>query len=162
MFRIEHPRPEVIKWKHVPLDSSVFGEWVVFSIWHLPSLITVFKLVSSLLFFLLIPLWLYCCCCSVAQPCLTLCDPTDYSMPGFPVLHHPLELAQTHVHWVGDAVQWSHLLLSPSPLAFNLSQNQGLFYFFISIYVRILGFKLQFVWWEDWALNLVSEKTIWW
>ena len=47
-------------------------------------------------------------------------------MPGFPVLHHFLELAQIHVHWIGDAIQPSHLLLSPSHLAFNLSQHQGL------------------------------------
>ena len=50
----------------------------------------------------------------------------DCNMPGFPVLHHLLEIAQTHVHWVGDAMQSSHPLSSPYP-AFNLSQNQGLF-----------------------------------
>ena len=49
----------------------------------------------------------------------------DCSTPGFPVHHHHLELAQTHVHWVGDAIQPSHPLSSPSPLAFNLSQHQG-------------------------------------
>ena len=65
-------------------------------------------------------------CCSVAQLCPTLCDPMDYSMSGFPVLHHLLELAQTHVHWVGDAIQPSHFLLYPTPAAFNLSQHQGL------------------------------------
>ena len=53
-----------------------------------------------------------CCCCSVTQSCLTLCDPMDWSTPGFPVLHHLLELAQTHVHWVSDAIQPSHPLLS--------------------------------------------------
>ena len=63
----------------------------------------------------------------VAQSCLTLCDPMDSSMLGFPVLHHLLELAQTHVHRVCDAIQPSHPLLSPSPPAFNLSQHQGLF-----------------------------------
>ena len=46
--------------------------------------------------------------CSVTQPCLTLCKPTDCSTPGFPVLHHLLELAQIHVHEVGDAIQPSH------------------------------------------------------
>ena len=49
----------------------------------------------------------------------------DCSTPGFPVLHHLLELAQTHVHRVGDAIQPSHPLLSPSPPALNLSQHQG-------------------------------------
>ena len=48
-------------------------------------------------------------------------------MPGFPVHHQPQELAQTHVHRVGDAIQPSHPLLSPSPLAFNLSHHQGPF-----------------------------------
>ena len=51
----------------------------------------------------------------------------DCSMPGFAVLHHLPELAQTHVHQVGDAIELSHPLLSPSPPAFNLSQHQGLF-----------------------------------
>ena len=50
----------------------------------------------------------------------------DCSTPGFPVYHQLPELAQTHVHWVGDAIQPSHPLLSPSPPAFNLSQFQGL------------------------------------
>ena len=66
-------------------------------------------------------------CCSVAQLCPTLCDPMDCRTPGFPVLHHLLELAQTHVHPVSDAIQPSHPLSSPSPPAFNLSQHQGLF-----------------------------------
>ena len=64
---------------------------------------------------------------SVAQPCLTLSDPMDCSTPGFPVHHQLPELAQTHVHWVSDAIQPSHPLSSPSPPAFNLSQHQGLF-----------------------------------
>ena len=67
------------------------------------------------------------CCCSVSQLCPTLCDPMDCSTPGLPVHHHLPEFAQTHVHWVGDAIQPSHPLLSPSPLAFNLPQHQGLF-----------------------------------
>ena len=65
---------------------------------------------------------------SVAQSCLTLCDPMDCSTPHFPVHHRLLELTQTHVHRVGDAIQPSHPLSSPSPPAFNLSQHQGLFY----------------------------------
>ena len=62
--------------------------------------------------------------CSVVQSCVTLWDPKDCSTPGFPVLHHLLELSQTHVHWVGDAIQPSRPLSSPSPPAFNLSQHQ--------------------------------------
>ena len=64
---------------------------------------------------------------SVAQLCLTLCDPMDFRMPGFSVLHHFLELAQIHVHHAGDATQPSHPLLSPSPPTFNLWPHQGLF-----------------------------------
>ena len=56
-----------------------------------------------------------------------LCDPMDCSTPGFPVLHHHPEFAQTHVHWVGDAIQPSHPLSPPSPPALNLFQHQGLF-----------------------------------
>ena len=66
-----------------------------------------------------------CWCCSVAKLCSALCNPTDCSMSGFPVLHYLPEFAQTHVHWVNDAVQPSHPLLSRSPPAFNLSQYQG-------------------------------------
>ena len=64
---------------------------------------------------------------SVAQLCLTLCNPMDRSTPGFPVHHQLLELTQTHVHHIGDAIQLSHPLSSPSPPTFNLSQHQGLF-----------------------------------
>ena len=58
---------------------------------------------------------------SVAQSCPTLCNPMDCSMPGFPVYQQLLELAQTHVHQVSNAIQPSHPLSSPSPPAFNLS-----------------------------------------
>ena len=68
-----------------------------------------------------------CCCCSVAQTCLTLslCNPMDCSTPGFPVHHQLPELAQPHAHCVGDAIQPSCPLLSPSPSAFSLSQHQA-------------------------------------
>ena len=67
------------------------------------------------------------CCCSVAQVCLTLCNPMDCSTPGFLVLHNHLELAQTWVHWVSGAIQSSSPLFPPSPPALSLSQHQGLF-----------------------------------
>ena len=54
-----------------------------------------------------------------------LCDPVGCSTPGSSVLHHQLEFAQIHVHWVSDAIQPSHPLLLPSPFAFSLSQHQG-------------------------------------
>ena len=57
---------------------------------------------------------------SVAQLCPTLCNPMDCSIPGLPVHHQLLEFTQTHIHWVGDAIQPSHPLSSPSPPAFNL------------------------------------------
>ena len=55
-----------------------------------------------------------------------LCSPMDCSMPGLPVLHHHPELAQTHAHWVSDAIPPSHPLPPPSPPASSLSQHQGL------------------------------------
>ena len=64
---------------------------------------------------------------SVPQLCLTLCNPLDCSMQGFPVLHQLPELAQTHVHRVSEAIQPFHPLSSPSPPAFNLSQHQRIF-----------------------------------
>ena len=64
---------------------------------------------------------------SVAQSYPTLCDLMDCSTPGFPVHHQLLELTQTDVHWVGNAIQPSHHLPFPSPPTFNLSQHQGLF-----------------------------------
>ena len=64
---------------------------------------------------------------TVAQSCLTLCDPKDSSTPGLPVHHQLPEFTQIHVHWVGDALQPSHPLSSPSPPALNLSKHQGLF-----------------------------------
>ena len=64
---------------------------------------------------------------SVAQSCLTLWDPMDCSTPGFPVHYQFLELAQTHVHQVNDAIQPSNPLVSPSLPVFNLSQHHGLF-----------------------------------
>ena len=64
---------------------------------------------------------------SVTQSSPTLCDPMYGSTPGLPVHHQHLESTQIHVHWVSDAIQPSHPLLSPSPPALNLSQHQGLF-----------------------------------
>ena len=63
----------------------------------------------------------------VAQSCPTLCDPMDCSTPGFPVHHQFPEHTQTHVLCISDGIQSSHALSSPSPSAFNIFQNQGLF-----------------------------------
>ena len=82
-----------------------------------------------------------CCCCSVFKSC-----PTPWTAaPGFPVLHYFLKFAQTHVHWIGDAIQPSHPRSPPSPPAFNLSQNQGLFQWVSSLHqvAKVLEFQLQ-------------------
>ena len=73
------------------------------------------------------------------------CFPMDCSMPGLPVHRQLLEFTQTHVHWVSDASQPSHPLLSPSPPAFNLSQHQGLFKWVGSLHpvAKLLEFQLQ-------------------
>ena len=70
---------------------------------------------------------------SVTQSCLTLCNPMNRSTPGLPVHHQLPELTQTHVHWVGDAIQPSHPLSSPSPPASNPSKHQGLFQYYMLI-----------------------------
>ena len=86
-------------------------------------------------------------CCPVAKLCLTLWDPTDCSTPGFSVLHYLLEFTQTHVHRVGDAIQPSHPLSSPSPPVFNLSQHQGLFKWVSSLHqvAEVLELQLHFL-----------------
>ena len=82
--------------------------------------------------------------CSVTYLCPTLCDPVDCSTPGFPVLHRLPEFTQTHVHWVGDAIQPSHPLSPPSPPALNLSQHQGLFQWVGSSHQVAKVLELQF------------------
>ena len=101
-------------------------------------------------------IWVYMCeciselysvfiICSVPQLCPTLCDPMDWSTPGLPVHDQLTENAQIHFHWVGDAIQASHPLLSPSPPAFNLSQHEGLFQWVSSSHqlAKVLEFQLQ-------------------
>ena len=82
---------------------------------------------------------------SVTQLCPTLCNHMNCSMSGLPVYHQLPEFTQSHVHWVGDAIQPSHPLLSPSPSAFNPSQHQGLFKWVSSSHqvAKVLEFQLQ-------------------
>ena len=82
---------------------------------------------------------------SVTQSRLTLCNPMDCSMPGFLVHSQLLELAQTHFHRVGDAIQQSHPLLSPSSPDFNLSQHHSLFQWvsYLHQVAKVLKFQLQ-------------------
>ena len=81
---------------------------------------------------------------SVAQSCLTLCDPMNRSLPGLPVHHQLPEFTQTHVHRVSDAIQPSHPLSSPSPPAPNPSWHQGLFQWVNSLHevAQVLEFQL--------------------
>ena len=106
---------------------------------------------------------------SVTQSCLTLCNLMACSMPGLPV-HHQLQVYSSHVNWVGNAIQPSHPLSSPSPPAFNLSQHQGLFKWvsYLHQVPKVLEFhtnynchkvvrsllaykKKLFGWWDIWA-----------
>ena len=81
---------------------------------------------------------------SATQPCPTLCNPMNCDVPGLPVHHQLLEFTQTHVHQVGDAIQLSHLLSSPSPPAPNPSQQRGLFQWVNSSHevAKVLEFQL--------------------
>ena len=101
----------------------------------------------ELLDVLLLSFWLFSSVqfSSVAQSCPTLCNPMNRSTPGLPVHHQLPEFTQTHVHWVGDAIQPSHPLSSPSPPALNLSQHQGLFKWVSSSHqvAKVLEFQLQ-------------------
>ena len=82
---------------------------------------------------------------SVTQSCLTFCDPMNCSTPALPVHHQLPEPTQTHVHWVGDAIQLSHPLSSPSPPALSLAQHQGLFKWVSSSHevAKVMEFQLQ-------------------
>ena len=92
---------------------------------------------------------------SVAQLCLPLCDSMNHRPPGLPVHHQFPTFTQTHVHWVSDAIQPSHPLLSPSTPAHNPSQHQGLFQWVSSSHqmAKVLEFQLQhqFFQWTPWS-----------
>ena len=98
-------------------------------------------------------------CCSAAQSCPALCDPMNCSMPGLPVHHQLLELAQAHVLQGGNAIQSSHPLSSPSP-AFNLSQHQGLFQWVGSLHqvAKVLGFSFSISPSNEYSGNVNSVK----
>ena len=97
---------------------------------------------------------------SVTQSCPALCDPMNHSTPGLPVHHQLPESTQTHVHWVGDAIQPSHPLSSPSPPALNLSQHQGLFKWVNSSHqvAQVLEFQLQH---QSFQWTLISFRMDW-
>ena len=89
--------------------------------------------------------WRDCCCCSVAQSRLTLCNPMNHSTMGLPVHHKLLESTQIHVHCVSDTIHPSHPLLPPSTPTLNLSQHQGLFKWVHSPHqvAKVSEFQLQ-------------------
>ena len=100
------------------------------------------------------------CWCSVAQPCPTLCDPMDCSMPGFPDFHHLLKLFQTQVHWIGNAIQPFYTLLSPSP-AFSLSRHHSLFCVgSLREVAKVLELQFQQKFFQ-WIFRLISFRTDW-
>ena len=103
-----------------------------------------------------------CCWCSIAQLCLTLCDPMDRNTPRFPVHHQFPELAQTHVHWVGDAIQPSHPLSSPSPPDFYLSQHQSLFKHVDALHqvAKILELQHQSFHWI-FRVDFLYDRLVW-
>ena len=99
---------------------------------------------------------------TVIKSCPILCDPMYYSTPGFPVLHYLLEFAQTHGHWISDAIQLSHPLSLHSPYALNLSQHWGLFQWVsFSIQVaKVLELELQDQSFHEY-LGLISFRINW-
>ena len=99
---------------------------------------------------------------SVDQSCLTLGNPMNRSTPGLPVYHQLPEFTQTHVHWVGDAIQPSHPLSSPSHPAPRSSQHQGLFQWVNSSHevAKVLEFQLQHQSFQ-WTPRTVSFRMDW-
>ena len=102
-----------------------------------------------------------CHCYSVAKLCLALCDPMNCSMTGFSVLHHLTEFVYTHVHWVGDAIQPSHPMPSPSPPAFSLSQHQGFVQWVGSLHhmATFVNWVTQIIYFDSLGLHFFICKT---
>ena len=90
------------------------------------------------------------CCCLVSQSCPTLCDPVDCSMPGLPVHHHLQELAQTHVHWIRDAIQ----PLGPR----SFSSPPGSIFPSIRVFSNESAFPIR--WPKYWSFSFRSVLTI--
>ena len=94
---------------------------------ELKNRIAISELYAMYMYLTFKKLWNYflscCCCCLVSKLCLTLCGPMDFSIPGFFVLHHLPELAQTHAHWVGDVLQPSYSLLPSCTILQNGTAN---------------------------------------
>ena len=93
---------------------------------------------------------------SIVKSCPTLCDPMNCSMPGFLVHPQLLEFTQNHVHWVGDAIQQSNSLSSPSPPALNLSQYQGLFKWVSSLHQVAKVLRCLYIFEIEFCLDICS------
>ena len=127
-----------------------FGDWFFLTVW-----ITVFIQLFSFCLMILASIydpclnqlfyWWFHQFSSVTQSCPTLCDPMNRSTPGLPVHHQLPESTQNHVHRVGDAIQPSHPLSSPSSPTLNLAQNHGLFQWVSSSHqaAKVLEFQFQ-------------------
>ena len=131
----------------VPTQGSkpglLYCRWILY---HLSYQGIYFILFFKINLFILIGGWLlHNQFSSVAQSCPILCNPVNHSTPALPVHHQLPESTQTHIHWVGDAIQPSHPLSSPSPPALNLSQHQDLFKWVSSSnqMAKVLEFQLQ-------------------
>ena len=140
-MRKQIQRGEMI-YKVIYLESSRFRTWTLQSwdcVWHVYVCLIKKKKKrttgTSLVQF-----------SSVAQSYPTLCDPMNRSTPCFSIHHQLLESTQTHVHWVGDAIQPSYPLSSPSPPAPNPSQHQSLFQWVSPSHqvAKVLEFQLQY------------------
>ena len=137
--------------KHIPLQA------LLSSLYHTALLVPLANDTWSIAFMLSIQL------SSVAQSCPTLCGPMNRSTPGLPVHHKLPEFTQTHVHRVGDAIQPSHPLSSPSPPASNPSQHQGLFQWVNSSHevAKVLEFQAgQVVWYSLFFQNFPQVIVI--
>ena len=127
------------------IKQPVFKPWL-----HLYSTLVTWGQLPNCWYFISSPV----CCYSVTPSCPPPFDPLDCSMPGFPVLHHLPELAQTHVHRVSHAMKPSHPRSSPSPPFFSLSQHHGLLKWVTSSHrvVKVLELQHQpFQWIQDWS-----------
>ena len=137
LFRTKH-RPGTCIYHSISMDPR-FIQRELFPWNSVTSLIL--KVLDSIPWWTVLGVTFYCCCfCLVAKLCPTLCDHIDCS-----ILHYLLEFAQVYVHWVGDAIQLSHSLSSPSPPALNLSQHQSLFHWVGSSHqvAKVLELQLQ-------------------
>ena len=118
-------------WTNVSYISCI-GRWISYhcAAWEYPCGLFIYTLSDQI--------------GSFAQSCPTLCDPMNHSTPGLPVYHQLPEYTETHAHRVSDAIQPSHPLSSPSPLAPNSSQHQSLFQWINSLHeeAKVLEFQL--------------------